>query len=91
MDAKQQVDSPMNIMNRTTGSAIGYSYYIQPLQGYYTGIIDQVTFLFQVKDPNEILNEATLLAYYQFNSNQLLEDSGPNGISMVMDKMLFRL
>ncbi|CAF1465711.1 unnamed protein product, partial [Adineta steineri] len=50
-------------------------------ENFYSGIIDQLTFSFRAKSAGEILDEATLLVHYQFNSSaQVYNDSGPNGI-----------
>ena len=50
-------------------------------ENFYSGVIDQLTFSFRAKSAEEILDEATLLVHYQFNSSaQLYNDSGPNGI-----------
>jgi hypothetical protein len=47
---------------------------------YYSGLIDQLSIVTRVKSASEILTTATLVVYYSFD-NQSLLDSGPNLIN----------
>jgi hypothetical protein len=47
---------------------------------YYSGLIDQLSIVTRVKSASEILTTATLVIYYSFD-NQSLLDSGPNLIN----------
>jgi hypothetical protein len=47
---------------------------------YYLGLIDQLSIVTRVKSASEILTTATLVIYYSFD-NQSLLDSGPNFIN----------
>ena len=49
---------------------------------YWTGYIDQVSYVSRAKTADEILIDATLVAYYSFD-NGLFDDSGPNKINGV--------
>jgi len=57
-----------------TGWAISYS--------YWTGYIDQVSYVSRAKTATEILTDATLVAYYSLD-NESFYDSGPNKINGV--------
>jgi hypothetical protein len=48
--------------------------------GYFTGLIDQLSITFRAKTANEILEDATLCAYYSFDLGSLA-DQGPNGLN----------
>lgn len=50
-------------------------------RNYFTGYLDQISFTYRAKTANEILDDATLVLYYRFRSNELLLDSGPNKIN----------
>jgi hypothetical protein len=50
------------------------------LSMYYGGLIDQLSIVTRVKSASEILDIATLVTYYSFD-NQTLLDSGPNLIN----------
>jgi hypothetical protein len=47
----------------------------------HTGLIDNLIFVSYVKNASEILNEATLVAYYSFDGSYI--DSGPNNINNI--------
>jgi hypothetical protein len=53
---------------------------ISSLTMYYLGLIDQLSLVTRVKNASEILETATLVIYYSFD-NQSLLDSGPNLIN----------
>ena len=53
---------------------------------YWTGYIDQVSYVSRAKTEKEILRDATLVAYFSFD-NGLFHDSGPNAINGVSEKM----
>jgi hypothetical protein len=46
---------------------------------FHSGFIDKLTFVSRVKNASELLDEATLVAYYPFDGSYL--DSGPNNIN----------
>jgi hypothetical protein len=47
---------------------------------YFTGLIDQLSLTFRAKTAAEILEDATLCAYYSFDLDSLA-DLGPNGLN----------
>ncbi len=49
---------------------------------FWTGYIDEVTFISQAKSASEVLDDATLVAYYSFDGGSFY-DSGPNRINGV--------
>jgi hypothetical protein len=53
---------------------------ISSLTMYYSGLIDQLSLVTRVKNASEILDTASLVTYYSFD-NQTLLDSGPNFIN----------
>ena len=55
-----------------------------PYGNYYTGYIDQMLYNSRVKNASEILDDATLVAYFRFLSSAPLLDSGPNYINGTM-------
>lgn len=48
---------------------------------FFTGYLDEVLYNSRVKNASEILNSATLVAYFRFLSATPLMDSGPNSIN----------
>ncbi len=46
----------------------------------FDGLIDQLSISYYVKNDSEILDEATLLCYYNFETDDINADSGPNDI-----------
>jgi hypothetical protein len=46
----------------------------------FDGLIDQLSISYYVKNASEILDEATLLCYYNFESDDVNKDAGPNNI-----------
>ena len=50
---------------------------------FWTGRIDQLSYVSQAKSATEILDDATLVAYYSFDNGINYRDSGPNGINGV--------
>ena len=51
---------------------------------FWTGYIDQLSYVSRAKSIAEILRDATLMAHYSFDDPQNLHlDSGPNGINGV--------
>ncbi len=58
----------------TSGGAVPIS--------YWTGYIDQLSYVSRAKTEIEILTDATLVAYYSFD-NGSYDDSGPNKINGV--------
>ncbi|CAF0985859.1 unnamed protein product [Adineta steineri] len=51
------------------------------LNMYYDGLIDELSVDTRVKSASEILDLATLVLYYSFDSNTITTDSGPNRIN----------
>ena len=49
--------------------------------GYFTGYLDQMLYNSRFTNASEILDDATLVAYYRFLSSAPLVDSGPNSIT----------
>jgi hypothetical protein len=69
-------------INNTGGATPSY---------FWTGYIDEVTFVSRAKNASEVLDDATLVAYYSFDSGSFY-DSGPNrinGVSFKINKFLF--
>ncbi|CAF1497964.1 unnamed protein product [Adineta steineri] len=56
---------------------------VPPISWYPTndGLIDELIFVSRVKNSSEILDEATLVAYYTFDNT--FNDSGPNNINNI--------
>lgn len=54
---------------------------------HWTGYIDQVSYVSRAKTEIEILNDATLVAYFPFD-NGLFNDLGPNNINGVSQMMM---
>ena len=50
---------------------------------FWTGLIDQLSYVSQAKNATEILDDATLVAYYSFDNGTNYRDSGPNRINGV--------
>ncbi|CAF4269449.1 unnamed protein product [Adineta steineri] len=54
----------------------------------YNGLIDQLSIAYRVKSRSDILDEATLVVYYNFEDNRetnisLISDAGPNNIRAI--------
>jgi hypothetical protein len=49
---------------------------------FWTGLIDQVSYVSRAKTATEILSDATLVAYYSFDNGSFY-DLGPNKINGV--------
>ncbi|CAF4384891.1 unnamed protein product, partial [Adineta steineri] len=54
----------------------------------YNGLIDQLSIAYRVKSRSDILDEATLVVYYNFENNRetnssLFSDTGPNNIRAI--------
>lgn len=64
-------------------STIGMVSYPMPTNYYFNGYIDQVRFEPRAKTQYELLNDATLSAFYTFDDSSLL-DYGPNGINLTL-------
>jgi len=64
------VDDNSQIQRTTIG---GYDAFNQ-----YDGLIDQLSISFQVKNPTDILDEATLVVFYNFDSDFLFKDTSVN-------------
>ncbi|CAF3747170.1 unnamed protein product [Rotaria sordida] len=84
---------------RATGSFQGSSDNVTvgniPLLNFYSGsnyfqrMIDKLAITSRDKSACEILEEATLVAYFSFNSGVELIDSGPNSLSVVRQSVSF--
>ena len=53
---------------------------VPTLSSPFDGLIDQLSISYYVKNDSEILDEATLLCYYNFETDDINADSGPNNI-----------
>jgi hypothetical protein len=51
---------------------------------FHNGFIDKITFVSRVKNSSELLDEATLVAYYPFDGSYV--DFGPNNINNITSK-----
>ena len=81
LDCINNSSDPLQITNLTNMSlTVGYNSALSPY--YYDGLIDQLSIVEWPKNSSEILNDATLVAYYSFNDNSL-NDFGPNAINGV--------
>ncbi|CAF1051646.1 unnamed protein product [Rotaria sordida] len=62
---------------------IGYIPGIVAVYGsnFFQGYIDQLTIVNRAKSACEILDDATLATYYDFDNSPILNDSGPNSLS----------
>ncbi|CAF0993194.1 unnamed protein product [Rotaria sordida] len=56
---------------------------------YFQGMIDKLAITSRDKSACKILEEATLVAYFSFNSGVELIDSGPNSLSVVRQSVSF--
>jgi hypothetical protein len=61
-------------------TTIGMVSYPMPTNYYFNGYLDQVKYEPRAKSAYELLNDATLCAYYSFDGGSVL-DGGPNGIN----------
>ncbi len=62
--------------------AIKHSFSATTATSYWTGYIDQLSYVPRAKTEIEILTDATLVAYYSFDNGSFY-DSGPNKINGV--------
>jgi hypothetical protein len=71
-------------INNTGGATSSY---------FWIGYIDEVTFISQTKTASQVLDDATLVAYYSFDNGSFY-DSGPkrtNGVSLKNKQTYFFL
>ncbi len=79
--------SPLQITNLTyIPITVGYTTPLAPY--YFDGLIDQLSLVGWVKNTSEILDDATLVAWYSFDNNSS-NDSGPNGINGTCNGTIF--
>ncbi|CAF0929363.1 unnamed protein product [Adineta steineri] len=79
LECNHSSSTPLQITNITyIPLTIGMTYPLAPF--YFDGIIDQLTLVGWVKNASDILNDATLVAWYNFYNNSY-NDYGPNGIN----------
>ena len=52
---------------------------------FWTGYLDDVSYISRVKSASEVLSDATLVAYYSFDNGSLF-DLGPNRINGVRQR-----
>ncbi|CAF3664447.1 unnamed protein product, partial [Adineta steineri] len=79
LECNHSSSTPLQITNITyIPLTIGMTYPLAPF--YFDGIIDQLTLVGWVKNASDILNDATLVAWYSFYNNSY-NDYGPNGIN----------
>ncbi|CAF0965378.1 unnamed protein product [Adineta ricciae] len=76
---QQGTNAPLAITNPSSiPLTIGYT---APFSGcYFDGVIDHLTLVQWPKNASEILEQATLVAHYDFDDSSI-DDHGPNGIS----------
>jgi len=68
-------------INQTNGSQTYIGSGLAPMnRNAFDGLIDQLSISYYVKNDSEILEEATLLCQYNFESDDVNMDSGPNYI-----------
>ncbi|CAF1080700.1 unnamed protein product [Adineta steineri] len=67
-------DAPHLYLGQSGDTTLGK---VLPFTGEYIGYIDHVSINYRAKTANEILDDATLVAYYSFDCGSIL-DSGPN-------------
>jgi hypothetical protein len=78
---------PLQITNLTyIPLTIGYT--VPNGGGYFNGFIDQLSLVEWAKNATDILNDATLVAWYSFANNSY-RDSGPNGINGIGVNTIF--
>ncbi|CAF4151970.1 unnamed protein product, partial [Rotaria magnacalcarata] len=53
---------------------------VSSTQIYFSGYIDNLLLTTQAKSSTDLLRDASLMAYYAFDSSNPSGDSGPNGI-----------
>ncbi|CAF4420464.1 unnamed protein product [Rotaria socialis] len=76
LDGSRSANPYQGLWGNTTIGATFQSGSASPFNGY----IDNVRFQASAKNSSEILNDATLHAYYSFDGGSLI-DNGPNGIN----------
>lgn len=79
-----QSGGPLQI-SRLMPLTIGYTPKFQ--QYYFDGRLDEISIIKRVKSSEEILADATLVAYYSFD-NMPITDSGPNNIRPVLQNII---
>lgn len=79
--------APLQVTNLTfVPITLGFAPLAPPY--YFDGLIDQLTLVKFVKNASEILNDATLMAWYRFDQ-YLFIDSGPNEIHGIGNEVEF--
>ncbi|CAF0927986.1 unnamed protein product [Rotaria sordida] len=70
---------------------IGYIPGIVAVYGsnFFQGYIDQLTIVNRAKSACEILDDATLATYYNFDNSPILNDSGPNSLPSTSQSVSF--
>jgi hypothetical protein len=77
LDASQ---SSVAFQGSSGNTTIGVTYVTPPGVNFFNGGMDQMQFVWRAKNSSELLNDATLVAYYSFDNGSLY-DSGPNGFN----------
>ena len=78
---QQGTSTPLAITNPSSiPLTIGYTSPLSPY--YFDGVIDHLTLVQWPKNASEILEQATLVAHYDFDDSSI-DDHGPNGISLL--------
>jgi hypothetical protein len=72
--------SATTVTNENKVSYIGYGS-VPTDRDPFDGLIDQLSISYYVKNDSEILDEATLLCHYNFETDDINIDSGPNDIT----------
>lgn len=78
VDGSRTVSAYQGVSTTTT---IGMVSYPMPANYYFNGYLDQVRYEPRAKSATELLNDATLSAWYSFDGGSLL-DGGSNGINL---------
>ncbi len=81
LEATHNSTGPLQVSSTSLTFGCGMLNGSSPYRNFFTGYIDQVLYNSRVKNASEILDDATLVAYYSFVSTIPLIDSGPNYIN----------
>ena len=85
LDCNSSSSVPLQI-NRSIPLNIGVTFPYAPF--YFDGLIDEVSLVGWARNASEILDAATLTAYYSFDNYSLI-DSGPNKINATGSNVVF--
>ena len=85
VDCISSSSAPLQITH-STPLTIGFTAPLEP--NYFDGLIDEVSLVGWARNASEILDAATLTAYYSFDNYSLI-DSGPNKINATGSNVVF--